>query len=71
MKKKTPTREFWKVLATLNLLALVYPIGLLHRAESTDETLFATFVLVGFVFVLAVVDALSIVVANVVGTSKR
>jgi len=71
MKKKMPTREFWEVLATGNVLALLYPIGLLHRADSTDETLFATIVLVGFVFVLAVVDALSIVVADVVGTSKR
>jgi len=71
MKNKTPTREFWKVLATGNVLALFYPIGLLHRAESADETLFATIVLVGFVFVLAVVDALSIVAADVLGTNKR
>ena len=55
----------------VNVLALIYPINLLLRANSVDENLFATCVLVGSLFLLTVVDALSIVVADAVGTDKR
>ena len=70
-KKKKPTAEFWTVLAMLNVLALMYPIKLLVRADSLDENLFATCVLVGSLFLLVVVDAISIVVADTVATNKR
>lgn len=69
--KKKPTPEFWAVLAMLNVLALMYPIKLLFRANSLDENLFATCVLVASLFLLAVVDAVSIVIADTVGTGKR
>ena len=71
MTRNKSTREFWTVLAVVNALVLMYPFNLLHRAESNDENLFATFMLIGCVFLLAVGDAVSIVVADVVGTSKR
>lgn len=71
MKRNKSTTEFWPVLAAVNILALTYPINLLIHAESTDEHLFAAFALVGFVFLLAVVDAVSIVVVDVVGTGSR
>ena len=71
MKTSKPTTEFWTVLTMVNVLALMYPIHLLLRANSVDENLFATFVLVGFLFLLVVVDAVSIVVAEAVGTGKR
>jgi hypothetical protein len=71
MKTSKPTTEFWTVLTMVNVLALIYPIHLLLRANSVDENLFATFVLVGFLFLLVVVDAVSIVVAEAVGTGKR
>jgi len=67
MKTDKPTTRFWAVLAVVNTLVLIYPIGLLHRAESADEHVFAARMLIGFVFLLAVVDAVSIVVADVVG----
>jgi hypothetical protein len=71
MKRSKPTTEFWTALGMVNLLGLIYPIHLLHRANSVDENLFATCVLVGSLFVLVVVDAVSIVVAEAVGTGKR
>lgn len=71
MNRSKPTTEFWTVLAMVNLLGLIYPIHLLLRANSVDENLFATCVLVGSLFLLVVVDAVSIVVAEALGTVKR
>ena len=71
MKTNKPTTEFWTVLTIVNVLALIYPIHLLRLAKSVDENLFATFVLVGSLFLLVAVDAVSIVVADAVGTGKR
>ena len=59
------------VLALVNVLALIYPINLSLRAKSVDESLFATFVLVAVVFLLALVDAVSIVTADAVGTGRH
>jgi hypothetical protein len=69
--KKNKLPEFWAVLAMLNVLALMYPIKLLVRANSVDENLFATCVLVGSLFLLVVVDAVSIVIVDSVRTAKR
>lgn len=71
MKRSKPTTEFWTLLTMVNLLGLIYPIHLLLRANSVDENLFATCVLVGSLFLLMVVDAVSIVVAEAVGAVKR
>jgi hypothetical protein len=71
MKTNKPTTEFWTVLTMVNVLGLIYPIHLLLRANRVDENLFATCVLVGSLFLLVVVDAVSIVVAEAVGTGKR
>ncbi len=59
------------MLATLNELGLIWPIHFLLRANSVDENSFTTRVLVGSFFLLAVVDAVSIAVAEAVGTGKR
>ena len=61
MKRNKSSREFSIVLALVNVLGLIYPINLLLRAKSVDENLFATFVLIASVFLLALVDAISIV----------
>jgi hypothetical protein len=55
----------------VNLLGLTYPIHLLLSANSVDENLFATCVLVGSLFLLMVVDAVSIVIVEAVGPGKR
>jgi hypothetical protein len=71
MKRNKSSREFWMVLALVNVLALIYPINLLLRARSVDENLFATFVLIASVFLLVLGDAISIVAADAVGTRKH
>ncbi len=71
MKRNKSTTNFWPVLTGVNVLALTYPIKLLIHAESSDEHLFAAIALVGFLFLLTVIDAVSIVVADVVGTDKK
>jgi hypothetical protein len=71
MKRNKPNTQFWKVLAMVNVLALIYPIGLLHRAESADENLFAAFALIGVVFLLLTVDAVSMVAREVIGDIKH
>jgi len=71
MKRSKPTIEFWTVLTMVNVLGLIYPMKLLLRANSLDENLFATCVLVGSLFLFVVVDAVSVVVAEAVGSSKR
>ena len=70
MKRNKSNSQFWPVLITVNIVALMYPINLLLRADSVDENFFATCVLVGSVFLLVVVDAVSIVAAGAVGTGK-
>ncbi|MGB2606780.1 MAG: hypothetical protein ACLP00_20300 [Terracidiphilus sp.] len=71
MKRTKPSMQFWTVLTVVNLMALTYPINLLLRANSVDENLFATCVLIGSLFLLVVVDAVSIVAAEAVGTGTR
>ena len=70
MKRSRPTTGFWTVLTMVNVLGLIYPIHLLLRAKSVGENLFATFVLIASVFLLALVDAISIVAADAAGTGK-
>ncbi len=71
MKKQKPNNQLWIALATVNVLALIYPINLLIHAESSDENLFAAFALIGVLFLLLTVDAVSIVVGGVFDTAKR
>jgi hypothetical protein len=63
MKRNKSSRKRSIVLALVNVLGLMYPIHLSLRAKSVDENLFATFVLIASVFLLALVDAISIVTA--------
>jgi len=71
MTTSKPRTRFWMALATVNGLTLVYPIILLRRAGSVEENLFAAFAFIGSIFLLVVLDAISIVVADTVGPTKR
>lgn len=70
MKTDKSKTQLWTVLAIGNILAIIYPIRLLLRADSPDEHLFAAVALVGSLFLLAVADAVSVVVAVALGSSK-
>ena len=63
MTKKGPTGRFWSVLSTLNVLAMVYPVILSRQADSEGAQLVATCVLVVVVFLLAIIDSISILLA--------
>jgi hypothetical protein len=71
MKSDKSRRDLWMVLALVNVLALVYPINLSLRSKSVDENLFVTFVLIASIFLLALVDAISIVAADAASTGKN
>jgi formate hydrogenlyase subunit 3/multisubunit Na+/H+ antiporter MnhD subunit len=71
MKRNKLNTHFWRVLAAVNVLALIYPINLMHRAETADENLFAAFALIGVVFLLLTVDAVSMVARQVIGDTKH
>ena len=69
MQKEKPTTQFWTILATVNILALMYPVNLLHSAEGTDDKPFAAITLIGVVFLLMMIDVVSILIANVFSDS--
>lgn len=71
MKQNKRTSAFWMALALFNVLAFIYPISLLLRANGVDENFFATCAFIGSVFLLMVVNALSIVAADPFGTGKH
>jgi len=71
MNKNKPTTQFWRVLAIGNILAMIYPVSLLLRADGSDDNLFAIVALIGSVFLLMVVDAISVVVADVIGNTRQ
>jgi hypothetical protein len=69
--KKNHNSRFWMILATINVLTVVYPVHLLAQAEDSDEKALAVFAIAGIAFLLMVVDAVSIVVAEAIGETKR
>jgi hypothetical protein len=71
MKRNKSSKGFSIALALVNVLALLYPISLLLRAKSVDENLFATFVLIASVFLLALVDTISLVATDAAGSVKH
>ncbi len=71
MKRSKSTAQFWIVLGTINVLALVYPINLVHRADSMDDNFFAVLAAIGVVFALILVNTVSILLSDVAGSGKR
>ena len=63
MKVKRPTTRFWTILTVMNVMAIMYPLGLCLRSDSADSQLLATFALLGVGFFLAITDTVSILLA--------
>ncbi len=63
MQKKSSKTRFWSILVILNVLAFIYPIGLLLFSEDDASRLFAVIILMGGFIFVAVADAVSIVFA--------
>lgn len=64
MKRPKSKPTFWITLATINILSVIYPINLIHAAKSLAENFVAALALIGVMFVLVVIDAISIVVID-------
>lgn len=64
MKRLKSKTTVWITLATINILSVIYPINLIHAAKSIDEDFVAAFALICVVFVLVVIDAISLVVID-------
>jgi len=63
MSRTSQRTRFWTILAIVNIVAIAYPISLYTNAESSDNQISALLVLVGTALVLAVVDAMSALMA--------
>ena len=71
MKRTKSKTTFWITLATVNILSLIYPVNLVHATKSVDQTFFAPFALIGVMFVLVVIDAVSIALVNADTAEER
>lgn len=63
MRKTKTKEEFWYLLASLNILAIAYPISAYLRADSIEDQILGVSLLVGVVLLLAILDTVSIAVS--------
>jgi hypothetical protein len=63
MRPRSQKARFWTILAMINIVAMVYPVTLYFQADNSDAQLFATIVLLGAAFLLAITDTVSAIVA--------
>jgi hypothetical protein len=71
MKRLKSKKTLWIRLATIHIVSLIYPVNLVHAAKSVDQNFFAAGGLIGVMFVLVVIDAVSIVVVNADTSEER
>ena len=71
MTMKKFHRQFWTVLGTVNVVALIYAVSLARHADGDAENLLSAVALMGFMFLLLVLDAVSVVVADVIAETRR
>ncbi len=64
MQQKSSKTRFWLTLLIVNILAFIYPLGLLFTSEDDGTRLFAVIMLMAGFILLAVTDAVSIVFAH-------
>jgi hypothetical protein len=48
----------------INIVAMIYPVNLYLQADGSDAQFFATIVLLGAAFLLAITDTVSVIVAH-------
>jgi hypothetical protein len=62
MARKSSRMRFWTILAIINFLAMVYPIGLYLQAENNSSRFVASVIVLSVAFLLAIMDTVSAVV---------
>lgn len=63
MRRKSGKSNFWTLLSALNLAALLFPVYQYAQAEMNDGQTFALVLTLGVVFLLLIIDSISIIVA--------
>ena len=63
MTHKSSRARFWSILTIVNVVAMLYPAGLYLQADSSESKFFATVVVLGVGFLLAITDTVSALVA--------
>jgi hypothetical protein len=63
MRQRSRKGRFWAILAMINVVAMIYPVNLYFQADGGDAQFFATIVLLGAGFLLAITDTVSALVA--------
>jgi hypothetical protein len=63
MRRRKQKAKFWTILIVVNIVAMSYPFSLYVQADTNDSQLFATIVLLGVAFLLAITDTVSALVA--------
>ncbi len=71
MKTSKPSIRFWTLLGIINALAIVYPVQMALRADGRMDSFMATVVLIFVLFLLAIIDVISIVVAYSLGPGRE
>jgi hypothetical protein len=63
MRQSGRKKRFWAILAMINVVAMIYPVNLYFQADNGEAQFFATIVLLGAAFLLAITDTVSAIVA--------
>jgi hypothetical protein len=63
VRQKRQKARFWTILTMINIVAMIYPATLYFQADNSDARFVATIVLLGAMFLLAITDTVSAIVA--------
>jgi len=63
MKRRDSSKRFWAVLASFNLLTMIYPIVSLVTADTNPGQFISAVVLLSVLFMLGLIDTVAILIA--------
>ena len=63
MRQRSQKIRFWIILATVNIVVMIYPVDLYVQAHDNDAQFSAAIVLLGVAFLLAITDTVSALLA--------
>ena len=63
MARKRPKTQFWLILLLINIAAMIYPVAMMVQADSSESRIYALLAALGVVFMLALINWVSTVIA--------
>lgn len=63
MMQKTQTTRFWLILMLSNVAVMIYPLNMYVQADAADARIFSGVLVVGVAFLLAITDAVTLLIA--------